>query len=159
MKLSWMLLAVALTGCGHALVDYSPRPDMSRAEAEQIIEQVFLEDYDQGQRPESVIFTDDYVLLADGVVTRGNSIGSAVPIGNGAIASGSSKYVTKQSGLRIYYSSLGRSTLHAKRARQNRFAILIKNREGSNIRRVSTTNERSAKRFLDALEYMRTNSN
>jgi hypothetical protein len=152
------MVALLSTGCGHALVDYSPMPDMNRAQAERIIEQVFLEDYDQNQRPDAVLFADDYILLADGVVTRGTSVGGAALIGSGALMTGSSKYITKQAGLRIYYNSLGRSTLHTKRARNNRFAILIRNREGAHIRRVSTTNEQRAKQFLDALEYMRTHS-
>jgi hypothetical protein len=153
-----MLLALALTGCGHALVDYSPRPDMSRAEAEKIIEQVFLEDYDQRQRPDAVLFDDEFILLTDGVVTQGSSIGGATVIGHGALMTGSSKYTTRQAGLRIYYNSLGRSTLHTKRGRENRFAILIRNEEGSNMRRVSTTSEEKAKRFIDALAYMRARS-
>jgi len=155
MKLSWVMLVLALTGCGHALVDYTPRADMSRAQAEQVVEQVFLEDYDQGQRPDAVLFEDDYLLLADGVVTRGTSVGGATAIGNGALMTGSSKYTTRQAGLRIYYNSLGSSTLHTKRGRQNRYAILIRNKEGSNLRRVSTTSERKAKQFLDALEVLR----
>jgi hypothetical protein len=154
MKLLWMLLAVALTGCGHALVDYSPRPDMSRAEAQQVIEQVFLEDYDQNQRPDAVLFDEDYILLADGVVTRGTSVGGATLIGSGALMTGSSKHTTRQAGLRIYYNSLGRSTLHTKRGRENRYTILIRNKQGSNLRRVSTTSGDKAKRFLDALEVL-----
>ena len=154
MKLSWMLLAFVLTGCGHALVDYSPRTDMSQAEAQQVIEQVFLEDYDQNQRPDAVLFDDDYILLADGLVTHGTSVGGATLIGSGALMTGSSKHTTRQAGLRIYYNSLGQSTLHTKRGRQNRYAILIRNKQGSNLRRVSTTSEDKAKRFLDALEVL-----
>ena len=60
MKLSWVVLGLALAGCGHALVDYTPRADISRAQAEQVVEQVFLEDYDQGQRPDAVLFEGDY---------------------------------------------------------------------------------------------------
>jgi len=154
MKLSWMLFALVLTGCGHALVDYSPRADMSRAEAQRVVEQVFLEDHDQNQRPDAVIFGDDYFLLADGIVTRGTSTGGATVLGDGALMVGSSKHTTRQAGLRIYYDSLGQSTLHSKRGRENRYAILIRNKEGSNLRRVSTTSEQKAKRFLDALEVL-----
>lgn len=147
---------LVLSGCGHTRVIYTPAPVTSFAEARDIVEQVFLEDYVAKQRPQSVTVGDQYILLADGIVTTGSGVASAVPIGNAALAVGSSRAVTREAGLRIYYNSLGDVSLHSKKFKKNRYAIIIHNTEGATLRRVNTTSLPKAQRFIDALAYLRT---
>jgi hypothetical protein len=136
-------------------MSYTPVPTTTFAEAQSIVEQVFLEDYVSDQRPQSVVVGAEYILLLDGLVTTGNSVASAAPIGAGAIAVGSSKSITREAGQRIYYNSLGESTLHSRKFKANRYVILIRNAEGATLRRINTTNLGKAQRFLDALTYLR----
>lgn len=145
---------VLLSGCGHVRIDYVPHTNIGQDEAVSIIEQVFSEDFGE-LRAQGVVLTDQYILLSDGVLTRGKAFGSAVPVGNSAIALASSESVTRELGQRIYYNSLGNSTLHTKRNKQNRYVVLIRNKEGAVQRTVNTTNLQKAERFIDALEYFK----
>jgi len=156
MKRALLLIGVlALAGCGHSRMNYTPVPPDTFAEAQSVVEQVFLEDYVADQRPQSVAVGPEYILLSDGVVTTGDSVASAAPIGAGAIAVGSSRSVTREAGQRIYYNSLGESTLHSRKFKANRYVILIRNTEGATLRRINTTNLAKAQRFLDALAFLR----
>jgi len=144
-----------LSACGHVRINYSPDATISTEQAVFTIEQVFLEDYVAKQRPDRVLVGDEYIVLADGFVTTGSSLGSAAPIGSGAIAMGSSKSITREAGARIYYKSVGEVTLHSRRFRENRYAILVRNTEGSVLRRINTTSRQKAQRFVDAMEHMK----
>lgn len=156
MKGLMLLLVISLSGCGHVRIDYEPRSGITKQEAVSIIEQVFSEDFGE-KRPQGVYVTDQYIVLADGIVSRGTGYGSAVPVGSGAIAVGTSTVVTQEIGQRIYFNSLGDSTLHTKRARNNRYVVLVRNTEGAVQRSVNTTSLRKAERFIDALGYFRRN--
>jgi len=156
MKQILLLVGVlALAGCGHSRMSYTPVPMGTFVEAQSIVEQVFLEDYVSDQRPQSVVVGPEYILLSDGLVTTGDSVASAAPIGVGAIAVGSSRSVTREEGQRIYYNSLGESTLHSRKFKANRYVILIRNTEGATLRRINTTNLDKAQRFLNALAFLR----
>lgn len=150
-----VVMAVVLSACGHAQINYTPDPRMSLEEAVSTVEQVFLEDYVPAQRPDRVAVGPEYIVLSDGIVTRGSSVGAAAPLGNGAIALGSSQSVTREAGARLYYRSIGQVTLHARRFKSNRYAILIRNTEGAVLRRVNTTSQEKALRFIDALERLK----
>lgn len=136
-------------------MDYTAVPLDTFAEAQSVVEQVFLEDYVADQRPQSIAVGPEYILLSDGVVTTGKNVASAAPIGTSAIAVGSSRSVTREEGQRIYYNSLGESTLHSRKFKANRYVILIRNAEGATLRRINTTNLAKAQRFLNALEFLR----
>lgn len=150
-----LVMAVLLSACGHVIVNYSPDPRMSLEEAVSTVEQVFLEDYVSKQRPDHVLVGPKYIVLTDGVVTTGSARGAAAPIGNGAIAMGSSRSITREASTRLYYQSIGQVTLYSKRFKDHRYAILIRNTEGATLRRVSTTSKQKAQRFIDALEYLK----
>ena len=89
------LLTLLLAGCGSNRVDYTPAAPvgMTREKAIQVVEQGFYEDYGK-KRPVHVEITDRYIVLADGFMSKGSGFASAVPVGTGAIAAGSSTTVT-----------------------------------------------------------------
>lgn len=150
------LMLLLLTGCGSNKVDYTPAapPSMTQAEAIEIVEQGFYEDYGK-KRPVHVEFTERYILLADGVVSKGSGIASAVPIGVGAIAAGSSTTVTKEMGQRIYFNNLGRTTIHQKRTNPNRCTVVLRAFDQSDLRHIHTRSLIHAQRFADAVEVLR----
>jgi hypothetical protein len=149
-----LLLVFLLAGCSYSQIAYQPKTDIDRTEAIAIIEQVLLEDYNAQLRPVEVRVGNEFIELHDGLVSKGSTIGSAVAVGYGAIGASNSTTVTRAAGQRIYFSSLGTSTLHSKRMRDNRHVILVRNREDIVLRKVRTTNLSRAHRFLDALAYL-----
>ena len=150
------LLALCLTGCGSNLINYSPVAPigMTKEQAAQAVEQGFYEDYGS-KRPVHVAITDAYIVLSDGVVSKGSGLASAMPIGKGAIAAGSSTTVTKEMGQRIYFNNLGRTTIYQKRTNANRYTVVLKAFDQSNIRAIHTRGLAQAQRFADAIEVLR----
>ncbi|MGY2234204.1 hypothetical protein ACW9ID_04255 [Pseudomonas gingeri] len=158
MKKVWMVLlwVVVLTGCGHKQIEYTPRPvsGMDRQQAIDIVEQVFYEDFSKG-RPQSVQVTEQFIALSDGTVSNGTTYGTAAPLGNGAVAVGSSTVTTKERGQRLYFSSISSVDLYQSNVRKGRYAVIIRAAEGGQVRTVRTLSLEKAQRFVDALEYLR----
>lgn len=150
------VLALCLAGCGSNLVNYSPTAPagMTKDQAAQAVEQGFYEDYGK-KRPVRVAITDAYIVLSDGVVSKGSGLASAMPVGNGAIAAGSSTTVTKEMGQRIYFNNLGRTTIHQKRTNANRYTVVLRAFDQSDIRAIHTRGLVQAQRFADAIEVLR----
>jgi PBP1b-binding outer membrane lipoprotein LpoB len=161
MKYLWIVLATAfmLTGCGHKQLDYRPAAPagMDRQQAISAVEQGFYEDFSK-TRPESIEVTEQFIVLSDGIVSKGSSFGSAAPIVNGAIAAGTSTVTTKLMGQRLYFNSMGSINLYQKKFKSGRFAVIIRAADGSEMRAVRLRSLEKAKRFADALEYLRTTS-
>ena len=125
-----LLLAAMLLlgGCASKIVEYQPVA-VCDAQARSVIEQVLMEQ-PQRLRPEHVVITDDYVAYGNGVISETNGFASAVPIGDGAIAAGSSRTNSKALQTRIYFNSIGAVTLYPKRSR---WVVITRNQAGSVI--------------------------
>ncbi len=158
MKKLWAVLitTLVLAGCGHTRMNYvgAPPAGMNREQAVSIVEQVFYEDYSK-TKPQSVVVTDEYILLSDGVVSNGSSFGSATAIGSGAIAAGSSRVVTKEMGQRIYLRSIGDVGVFQHKMKKGRYAVVIRATDGSTLRAVRTRSLENAQRFADAIAYLK----
>tara|TARA_R110002074_G_C12327407_1_gene647515 strand:- start:177 stop:662 length:486 start_codon:yes stop_codon:yes gene_type:complete len=129
-----------------------PSPTINESGAKSIIEQVFME-LPAKRKPDAIAFEDDFIWLGYGVESKSNGIGTAVAITNSvAIVSGSSNVTTKGNSLRIYYNSLGQIDLYAKR---DYYIIRIANKEGREFTKITTYNEAKARKFIDALRYLK----
>jgi hypothetical protein len=150
-----MLLGALLFGC-HRFVDYSANPTSfsSSTEAIELLERIFHEDYGK-QKVESVAIYPKYIILSDGIVSRSDGTAVAAPIGGGAIASGTTKTVTQHAGQRLYFSSLGKSTIHQRRLRSGRYVVIVRAHDGAELRKVSMRTLTDAERFVDAIEYLK----
>ena len=159
MKGLWMvaLVTLVLAGCGSTQINYSPKPNpgMTRAQAGSVVEQTFYESWGK-KRPESVVITDEYLLLSDGIVSKSSGVASSAPIGGGAVAFGSSSTITKAAGQRIYWRSLGQITIHQRRGRTNRYTLVIRRADGLDTRHVGVASMESAERFIDAMQVLKT---
>lgn len=145
MRLAMLALFVALSGCGASPIVYhgTAKPERARA----IIEQTFMEQQPTA-RPQAVEFTDEYILIDYGYVTRSKSNGMGSPLGNGVMQSGSSKTHGGQSVARIYYRSLGTPNLYKRR---NYYIVGIADQSGRNMLRVYVFNVDQAHAFIDSL--------
>jgi hypothetical protein len=154
-----VLLACALAGCGSHVVDYSPTPlpANDKQQAASFVEQAFYEDAGRN-RPSSVLVTDRYILLSNGLLSKTSSFGSAVPLGTGAIAAGDATTVTKEIGQRLYFNSMTSALIRQKNGRANRFVVMLRRQDGSTLRAVNARSLMEAKRFADAFETLRLSS-
>ncbi|WP_153050275.1 hypothetical protein [Pseudomonas sp. MF4836] len=152
-----MLAVAALAGCGSQPIDYAAKaqPGMTRERAVSVVEQVFYEDFSK-KRPQYVEVTDEFILLSDGTISKSSGFATAAPIGNGAIAAGNSTTVTKAMGQRIYFRSLGTTTIHKTRGREGRYTVVIRNVDGSGLRNVHMRTQATAEQFIDAVQFLKT---
>lgn len=152
-----VLLAFLISACGHRQLDYVAKPEagMTWGQASSIVERGFYEDFGK-RKPVAVLVTDNYIVLSDGTISEGSGVASTMPIGSGAIAVGSSTVVTKEAGQRLYFSSLGKPTIHQHRMKE-RYAVMIRSVEGANLRVLFFRSQTRAQEFADAIEYLRLN--
>lgn len=161
MKKLWavLLATLVLAGCGHTRLNYvgTPPVGMNRQQAVSIVEQVFYEDYSK-TRPQSVVVTDEYILLSDGIVSSGSSFGSATDFGGGgAIAVGSSRVVTKEMGQRLYLRSIGDVGVFQNKVKKGRYVVVIRGVDGGQLRMLRMLSLENAERFSDAIAYLKAN--
>lgn len=150
MKWVVLLSALILTGCASKVVEYQPAT-ISDEQARSVIEQVLMEQ-PQKTRPEQVAFTTEYIAYGNGVVSQTNGFASAVPIGNGAFASGSSTTSSKSLQTRIYFNSIGTVTLYSKRGR---WVVITRNLAGSVLNSSLVDGKSKAQRFVDSMVHFR----
>lgn len=160
MRLALLVLVLVISGCGHQRIDYEAKPEhfSSRQQAAEYVEQAFYEDYGS-TRPEQVIVGERYIVLTDGLVSTGSGAAAAMPFGGATIVSGTSTSLTREAGQRVYFNSLGHSTLHKKRLREGRYVVIIRGEEGAEIRHVHLRTMAKASKLIDALEYLKRSSN
>lgn len=139
-------LLLLLTGCASKVVEYAPAK-ISPEQARSIIEQVLMEQPIKA-RPEQVLFTDEYFGYGSGIISTSNGFASAVPIGGGAIAAGTSVTSSKALQTRIYYNSIGNITLHLRRGR---WIVQTRNMAGTVINKCVVDTQQKAERFVDAM--------
>ena len=151
-----LILVVALSGCGHSQIDYTPsqRPGMTPHQAASIVEQGFYEDYSQ-QKPQSAMVTDEFVALSNGSITRGLTTGTVSVHSGVAIGLGSTFLRTEDINQRIYLRSLDTPIISKHNGRDNRYAVTIRTTEGVTLRNVYFRSEGRADEFADALVYLR----
>ncbi len=158
------LLAVALSalllGCGHSKVLYQPQieVDMNKNKAVKIIEQSFYEDFGKG-KVEAVEVTDEAIILYKGVITNSKGSASALAIGSGALGSSKSISKTMHDSQRIYLNSLGDMKLQQSNKNSKNYAVSIFMQDGSLAKHVFFRDEVKAKRFINAMEYLKTDYN
>ena len=139
-------LMVLLTGCASKVIEYAPakiRPEQARS----VIEQVLMEQPLKA-RPEQVVFTDEYIGYGSGILLTSSGFASAIPLGGGAIAAGSSVTSSKAVQTRIYYNSIENVTLYSRRGR---WIVQTTNMAGSVINKCLVDTEKKAERFVDAM--------
>jgi hypothetical protein len=159
-RIGMILLALAaLAGCGSQPINYTAKaqPGMTRERAVSVVEQVFYEDYSK-RRPQYVEITDEFILLSDGTVSKSSGFATAAPIGNGAIAAGNSTTVTKAMGQRIYFRSLGATTIHKARGREGRYTVVMRSIDGAALRNVYMRTQLAAEQFIDAVQFLKSTS-
>ncbi|MNJ35249.1 hypothetical protein D3C77_299800 [compost metagenome] len=159
-SIKWTGLVLAtflIVGCGSQRLNYTPSETRfaKRDQAVEVIEQGFFEDYSKKFRPQSVLVTDKVIILSDGVIAEGSSVGAAVPIGTGAVGVANSRVITRDASRRIYLNSIGDVSLYQKRGRSNRFVVVIRAIDGSTLATVRARNLDRAKQFSDAIAYIR----
>ncbi|MFD2641882.1 hypothetical protein [Pseudomonas japonica] len=152
-----VVLGLIAVGCKSQQVGYEPSglSFNDRAQAIEVIEQGFFEDYSKKARPQSVLVTDKVIILSDGIISEGAAFGSAVPIGAGALAVGSSKTVTRDAARRIYLNSIGSIPIFKSRTRSSRYAVIIRGQDGQELGSIRTTSLERAKRFADAVVFVK----
>jgi len=155
-----LIAAVALAmlaGCGHKQLEYTavPPPGMDRQKAIAAVEQGFYEDWNTDNRPQSVVVTDQYILLADGVVSDGSSFGSAAAIGGGAIAASNSRVTTREMGQRIYIGSIGAVNIYQHKVKANRFVVIVQEVSGAELRKINVRSLKLAQQFADGIAYLK----
>ena len=139
-------LMLLLTGCVSKVVEYTPAK-ISPEQAHSVIEQVLMEQ-PLKTRPEQVVFTDEYIGYGSGILSTTSGFASAVPLGGGAIAAGSSRTSSKAVQTRIYYNSIGSVALYSKRGRW----VVQTRSTGGNIMNSSLVDtQKKAERFVDAM--------
>lgn len=150
------MVALMATGCGHTRLDYAAQAPagMDWQEAAAIVEQGFYEDFGK-RKAEAALVGEEFIILSDGTISKGQSYGGATPIGTSVIAAGSSKVTTREAGQRLYYRSMGRPSVF-KRRMKDRYAVMIRSEEGANLRTVFFRSLPRAEEFADAVEYLRT---
>ncbi|MFD2641796.1 hypothetical protein [Pseudomonas japonica] len=151
------LLSLLMAGCASQRLSYAPSAAhfSDRQQAADFVEQSFFEDYGKKFRPQSVLITDKVIILSDGVISEATGFASAVPIGAGAIAAGSSRSVTKDASRRIYLSSIDDISIYQKRGRSSRFTVVIRGADGRELGSIRTGSLERAQRFSDALIYLK----
>ncbi|MEX5343892.1 hypothetical protein [Pseudomonas sp. I2] len=153
------LTIMALAGCGHKPIDYSPAPPpgMTREQAVETVEQVFYEDFSK-TKPQSVVVTEKFIWLSQGLVSKGTTVATADVIGNSAIGLGTSTVATREVGQRIYFNSIGKIGVFQRKMKSGQFAVVVRATDGSELRAVRMRSLEKAQRFADALEYLRAHS-
>lgn len=155
MKTWTLLIPLLLSACSTAeRVEYSPKSISNKAYATKIIEQVIMQQPDK-YRPESLFINDDYIGFNDGYSSKTIGIGSAAQSNTPIIASGISTTKTKSNNSRVYFNSLGPTTLWSKRSW---YIIDIQNKTPSLIKRIYTRDQDNAKAFIDSIGYMKEHS-
>lgn len=154
MRVLALILLMVLSGCTEKYA-YMPQQQITESEAKSIIEQVLMEQ-PIARRPEVVQFTPEFILIGNGIQSKGNSVGTAA-VFNGAVAIGtnSSNVITKGVGERIYYNSIGETQIFTKR---KSYLILMLNADGKAIKKLSTSSQVKAQRFSDAMNYLKNNA-
>lgn len=147
----WKLLSILLlTGCSATQISYSPEPVSDREDAVRIIEQVVMEQPAK-YRPGSVLVTDDYIAFDEGFETRTSGFGVGNAIGkNTAIATGTSRSVSKAIGGRIYFNSVAVPNLYKKR---DWYVVDVLDSKSRRLKRIYTLDEKKAEAFIDSFSY------
>ena len=143
-------LMLLLSGCASKVVEYTPTK-ITAEQARSVIEQVLMEQPLKA-RPEQVVFTDQYIGYGSGIMSTSSGFASAMPIGSGAIASGSSVTSSKSVQTRIYYNSIGTVTLHLRRGR---WIVQTRNMAGTVINKCLVDTQQKAERFVDAMTLLK----
>lgn len=153
--LAMALIYTALAGCGHSQIQYQPSDrNLDWNKAVSIIEQGFYEDYG-AQKTQAVAVTSEAIILSDGTISNSVGISTASPIAGSALIVGTSTTKTVSAGQRIYLNSLADSMLMKRNGRDHRYAVIIRIKPGATARSVFFRTEHQAKKFLDALEYLK----
>lgn len=139
------LALAALVGCAQPLQHSARAIDADAAHA--IIEQVVMEQ-PQKFRPGGVSFTDAYIAIHKGYVTRGR--GTAIPVGN--LAVGSSSSVSREQNTLLYFDTIAATRIHTKR---DWYVLDVVDREGRILQRVYCRDEDKARRFADAVSALK----
>ena len=155
-----VVLSALLLGCGHSKVPYQPQIDagMDKNKAVKIIEQSFYEDFGKS-KVEAVEVTDEAIILSKGIVTNSKGSASAIAVGSGVLGSGKSISKTMHDSQRIYLNSLSEMKLQQSNKKTKNFAVSIFMQDGSLAKHVFFRDEVKAKRFINAMEYLKTDYN
>lgn len=157
MRIAGLLFAaLLLAGCGHTMVDYTPkpRPGMDTQQAASVVEQGFYEDFGK-EKAQSAMVTSEYIALSNGTVSRGVNLGQASAYNGVVVGLGSTYMTTQDINQRIYFRSVGEIQVYKKNARENRYAVIIRTVEQTTARRVFFRSESRAEEFADAMEYLK----
>lgn len=150
------LICTFLVGCGHSQIHYQPSDrNLDWNKAVSIVEQGFYEDYG-AQKTQAVAVTSEAIILSDGTISNSVGVSTVSPIAGSALIVGSSTTKTVSAGQRIYLNSLGDSMLMKRNGRDHRYAVIIRIKPGTTARTVFFRTEEQAKKFLDALQYLKT---
>ncbi len=150
-----LLATMALAGCGHSKIAYTPAAPqgISIKQAASIVEQGFYEDYSQ-EKPQTAMVTEEFIGLSNGTITRGLTTGTAQIFGGVAVGLGSTFLRTEEINQRIYFRSLGVPIVSKRNGRENRYAVTIRLAEGVTARNVYFRSEQRAREFADALVFL-----
>ena len=136
-----------------------PNPSIETLnKAVKIIEQSFYEEFGKG-KVEAVEVTDEAIILSKGIVTNSKGSASAIAIGSGALGSSKSVSKTMHDSQRIYLNSLGEMKLQQSNKNSKNYAVSIFMQDGSLAKHVFFRDEVKAKRFINAMEYLKTDYN
>ena len=147
MRNLFMVAAVLLAGCA-TQVPHAVSTSMSIADAQAAIERVLMEQ-PRKFRPQSVVFSNKFFGISNGMTAQESSAATAVVLGSGlVVANGSGESHYKELSTRVYYSSIGETKLYKKRYWR---VVDVLNKDGRLALRTYTTNDESAHQFVDAI--------
>lgn len=136
-----LIAALFLSGCA-STVAHRPSP-MTLSQAQAVIEQVVMEQPAK-HRPAAVAFTDTYIVLQQGTVSRGRA--TVVPLYGIAVASGSSASIERST--LLYFNTIATTRVHHKR---DWYVLDVVDAEGRILSRVYCRDEAKAHGFVDAI--------
>lgn len=95
------------------------------------------------------------IILSYGTVTNSQGYAASTSSRTGAIGYGVGSTRTYDNTQRIYYNSLGESTLYESKIRGNRYAVITRMSDGQLIKRLRFTSIDKAQKYIDAMEFIK----
>ncbi|TNF67743.1 MAG: hypothetical protein EP298_06810 [Gammaproteobacteria bacterium] len=147
------VICLLLASCA-TKIPYSPK-QLNENEALFTIERAFLEQPEKF-RPRSILITNKYIALSDGVISKTSGKSGSTIIYSSALTTSKSTTQAYKHESRIYYASIDKIELYSKK---NYYIVVLKRNTGHTIKKVYIYNKNLAEKFIDSITYFKNNYN
>lgn len=140
-------ILLVLSGCSTHVIPYTPEPGALTESPDVIIEEVIMAQ-PVNLRPETIVVTNEYLMLDDGVVRE--TITTSHSTFSGSVAVGGVAIRAKERSLNVhlYFNALQTPMLY----RQNEWYIVqLNNDSGQVVKRFYVRDQRKAEVLIDAI--------